>query len=171
MIDQDVISETMTADPRDSRVMGVLDSVLDRLPQTGPLALTPARRTLIMQFMRFGVVGVLGFLCDATTVYAMRHVIGQAGALILAYFVAASMNFVINRLWTFRGVGAGDNLLRQWGIFLAANSLGFLLNRGTALTLTYTVPFINQHVVLALVAGTLAGMFSNFTLSRRLVFR
>ena len=26
MIDQDVISETMTADPRDSRVMGVLDS-------------------------------------------------------------------------------------------------------------------------------------------------
>lgn len=171
MIEQDVAAETISrAHPKDAP-LNLIDGLLDRLPRTGPLALTAARRTLVMQFMRFGVVGVIGFLCDATTVYAMRHVIGQAGAMILAYFIAASMNWLINRLWTFRGVGGAGNLLRQWGIFLAANSLGFLLNRGTALTLTYTVPFIDQHVVLALVAGTLAGMFSNFTLSRRLVFR
>ncbi len=175
MIEQDVEAEVLS---RASGSAGVLTlfgllvtRLLDCLPRSGPFALTEARRLLLLQFMRFGVVGVIGFLCDASTVYAMRHVIGQVGAMILAYFVAASMNWLINRLWTFRGVGGAGNLLRQWGIFLAANSLGFLLNRGTALTLTYTVPFIDQHVVLALVAGTLAGMFSNFTLSRRLVFR
>lgn len=145
--------------------------MIDHQPATGLFRLTVARRKLAAQFFRFGVVGVLGFMWDTVTVLSMRHLIGLTGAMILAYFVAASMNWLMNRLWTFRGMGSAGSMLRQWGTFLAANSLGFLLNRGTALTLVYTVPLCNVHPVLALVAGTFAGMFCNFTLSRRLVFR
>ena len=133
--------------------------------------LTPERRKLAAQFLRFGIVGGLGFLWDTATVYSMRHVIGLSGAAILAYFVAASMNWLVNRLWTFRGTGSAGSMWRQWGAFLAANSLGFVLNRGTVLALTHTVPLCYAYPVLALMAGTLAGMFSNFTMSRRLVFR
>ena len=147
------------ADPSGSRRSG------------GMFGLTPARRKLATQFLRFGVVGTLGFGWDTATVLSMRHFIGLTGAMILAYFVAASMNWLMNRLWTFRGTGSAGSMLRQWGTFMAANALGFLLNRGTALTLVYTVPLCQAYPVLALVAGTIAGMFCNFTLSRRLVFR
>jgi len=139
--------------------------------RTGRLRLSHAHRQLAAQFLRFGVVGLLGFMWDTATVYGMRSFLGLTGAMILAYFVAASMNWLMNRLWTFRGIGSAGSLLRQWGTFIAANSLGFLLNRGTALVLVDTLPICNSYPVLALVAGTAAGMFSNFTLSRRLVFR
>jgi putative flippase GtrA len=145
--------------------------VTDYQPAARWFHLSAARRKLAAQFFRFGVVGSLGFLWDFATVYSMRYLIGLTGAMILAYFVAASMNWLMNRLWTFRGTGSAGSMLRQWGTFLAANSLGFLLNRGTALFLVYTVALCNAHPVLALVAGTFAGMFCNFTLSRRLVFR
>ncbi len=140
-------------------------------PIFGMLRLSPARHKLAAQFLRFGAVGTLGFMWDTATVYSMRHVIGLTGAAILAYFVAASMNWLMNRLWTFRGTGSASSMLRQWGTFMAANSLGFLLNRGTVLILIDALPVFNTYPVLALVAGTFAGMFCNFTLSRRLVFR
>ena len=149
----------------------------DRSAMTGPrpgrLArlLTPERRKLAAQFLRFGTVGAIGFLWDWLTVHLLRPAIGATGALLSAYFVAASMNWLMNRLWTFRGTGSAGSMLRQWGTFLAANSLGFLLNRGTALVLVHTVPLFDRYIVLALVAGTAAGMFANFTMSRRLVFR
>jgi putative flippase GtrA len=146
-------------------------ALADRQPASGLFLLTPARRKLLAQFLRFGIVGACGFLWDTATVYTLRHVITLTGAAILAYFVAASMNWLMNRLWTFRGTGSPGSMLRQWGTFLAANSLGFVLNRGTVLVLVHIVPICNAHPVLALMAGTLAGMFSNFTMSRRLVFR
>src|ERR1700712_5744681 len=93
--------------------------------------LTPARRKLATQFLRFGIVGFLGFLWDWATVSLMTQFIGFTAAAILAYFVAASMNWLMNRFGPFRGRGSAGSMLRQWGTFLAANSLGFLLNRGT----------------------------------------
>ncbi len=164
-------AESLTSAPSTPVTQGASTRMIDGLPRAGMFALTPARRKLAAQFLRFGIVGALGFMWDWLTVHTMRNVIGLTGALILAYFVAASMNWLMNRLWTFRGTGSAGSMLRQWGTFLAANSLGFLLNRGTALILVNTVAICNTHTVLALIAGTLAGMFSNFTMSRRLVFR
>ncbi len=142
-----------------------------RRPGFARAILTPARRQLAHQFFRFGVVGLLGFCWDTATVYTLKGVIGLTAAALVSYFVAASANWLMNRLWTFHGIGRTGGMLRQWGTFLAANSLGFLLNRGTVLTLLHLVPICHTHPVLALVGGTGAGMFSNFTMSRRLVFR
>ncbi len=84
--------------------------------------------------------------------------------------VAASVNWLFNRLWTFRGQGAGP-AHRQWLKFLLANMVGFVLNRGTyALMVTYVAAAAAQPV-LAVAAGSVVGMFVNFDLSRRLVFR
>lgn len=123
------------------------------------------------QVLKFGTVGGLGFLWDASTVYALRPIVGLTAAALSAYFVAASMNWMLNRVWTFRGHGSKDGLLRQWLSFLGANGLGFLLNRGMFFTLVWSSLFCEAHPVLPLAAGSLAGMCANFTLSRRLVFR
>ncbi len=126
---------------------------------------------LAAQLLKFGTVGGLGLLWDVSTVYALQPLIGVTGAALAAFFVAATMNWMLNRLWTFRGRGSDAPLVRQWLSFLGANGLGFTLNRSTFFALILLVPFCRTHLVTALAAGSLAGMGANFSLSRRLVFR
>ena len=128
------------------------------------------RFPLLTQFLRFGVVGGLGWVVDTATVYALRPFTGVVAAGLLAFPVAASFTWAVNRIWTFRGQGAGP-VSQQWLRFLAANSLGFVLNRGTYVLLVSLVSVIAANPVLATAAGAVAGMFLNFHLSRRLVFR
>lgn len=134
------------------------------------LAARSPSREMAAQFLRFGVVGTIGFVIDASTVYALRGLLGLIGAGMVSYFVAASANWAMNRAWTFRGKGSGP-AHRQWLLFLIANLLGLALNRGTYAALVLEIPLCAGQPVLAVAAGSVAGMFANFILSRRLVFR
>ena len=125
---------------------------------------------LVRQFIRFGIVGALGFVVDTAVVYATRGALGLYGAGALAYPVAATVTWAVNRVWTFRGRGTGA-MHRQWVRFLAANLLGFILNRGTYFLLITFSATSAEYPVIAVAAGALAGMFVNFFLSRALVFR
>ena len=130
----------------------------------------PARAALLMEFLKFGVVGTTGFVVDVSTVYATRAILGLYGAGILAYLFGATSNWALNRAWTFRGKG-GQAAHRQWAMFLLASLAGFVLNRGTyALLITY-VALCAAEPIWAVAAGSIAGLGVNFFLSRRLVFR
>ena len=129
-----------------------------------------ARLPLLAQFLRFGTVGVAGFVVDTATVYATKGVLGLYGAGAIAYLTAASANWLFNRLWTFRGHGSGP-AHRQWLAFLAANLFGFVLNRGTYFVLVTVSERCAGQPVLAVAAGAVVGMALNFHLSRTVVFR
>jgi putative flippase GtrA len=89
---------------------------------------------------------------------------------LVAYVFAATSNWVLNRIWTFKGLGSGP-AVRQWAMFMVTNLGGFVLNRGTyAILVTFVAAAANQPVI-AIAAGSIAGLFVNFSLSRRLVFR
>ena len=132
--------------------------------------MTPERRQTLRQFARFGTVGVVGAVVDIATVYATMATLGLYAAGLAAYFAAVTTTWALNRAWTFAGRG-GDGLARQWMLFVAANGVGFVLNRGTFALLVLTVPACARHPFLAILAGVGAGMFANFNLSRRVVFR
>ena len=140
------------------------------LPPSIRMIATPPRLTLIGQFLRFGTVGAVGFVIDTGTVYALRHSIGIIGAGMVAYVFAATGNWLLNRLWTFRGKGDGP-AHRQWMKFMIANLFGFILNRGTYVWLVTSVSAAAHQPVIATAAGAVAGLLVNFSLSRRLVFR
>ncbi len=127
-------------------------------------------RATLFQFARFGTVGGLGFVVDTSVVYATRAWLGLYLAGALAFLVAASFNWALNRIWTFRGLGSGP-AHHQWLKFLAANAVGFVLNRGTFAIMVTVSALCAANPVLAVAGGTAAGMFVNFALSRRLVFR
>jgi putative flippase GtrA len=142
------------------------------LPRIEPLLarLPPERRLLLVQFFRFGVIGTLGFVWDTLVVYATAPFVGPYVAGLISYLVAGTMNWLLNRVWTYRNVPHGA-MHRQLAKFLVANSVGFVLNRGTYVALIANVPLCRAHLVLPVGAGGLAAMFVNFYLSRRLVFR
>ncbi len=125
---------------------------------------------VIVQFLRFGLVGASGLVVETATIYGLRGAIGLYWAGGFAYFASASSNWLVNRVWTFRGQGAGP-MHRQWARFLLANAAGFVINRGTYFTLITVSPTAYAHPILAILSGTAAGMFLNFHLSRTMVFR
>jgi putative flippase GtrA len=120
--------------------------------------------------LKFGVVGVLGFLVDTSVVYALRYRLGLYGAGLVAFLVAVTANWVMNRLWTFRGQGS-LKLHQEWARYVLANLGGFVLNRGTYAILVTFVAICAEQPVLAVAGGSIAGMGVNFVLSRRVVFR
>jgi putative flippase GtrA len=133
--------------------------------------LSPSRKALLFQFIRFGMVGVAGFVVDTAIVYGLRGWLGLYGAGLASYLLAATTTWALNRIWTFRGRGTSTAIHRQWALFLAANGLGFILNRGAYFVLITISPLCVDYPVLAILGGVAAGMFVNFYLSRQLVFR
>jgi putative flippase GtrA len=144
-----------------------MHGILSRIEST----LGPERFQLLMEFLRFGVVGTVGFVVDTAVLYAgLALGLGLYGGRAVSYLAAATTTWALNRLWTFRGRGDGP-LHQQWALFLLVNLLGFAMNYGTYAALIEFVPMVAAHPVLGVAAGALAGMFGNFVLSRQLVFR
>lgn len=131
-----------------------------------------AQLPLPAQMLRFGLIGTIGFLVDTATVYAAHFGLGldlyTSGT--LAYLTAASTTWLLNRRFTFpeaRGQRAGP----QWLRFVLTQLAGFALNRGTYALLIATVTAARAEPVLAVAAGSIAGMGVNFLAARFLVFR
>jgi len=129
-----------------------------------------ARFGVLMEFLRFGVVGTIGFVVDTAVLYAgLALGLGLYGGRAVSYLVAATTTWALNRAWTFRGRGDGP-VHQQWALFLLVNLVGFAMNYGTYAALIAFVPLVAAHPVLGVAAGAVAGMFGNFVLSRQLVF-
>jgi len=129
-------------------------------------------RKSIEQFLRFGAVGTVGFLVDSAVLLGMLALgLGPYGGRVISYVAAASSTFALNRAWTFRSASRDAPVASQWGRFLLLNLVGFAANYGTYAALIASVPVVAAHPVLGVAAGSVAGMFINFGLSRRFVFK
>lgn len=128
-----------------------------------------ARFGLSEAFLRFGVVGALGFVWDTSTVYALRPFTNLYIAGTCGFFVAATLNWLCNRLWTFKAAQHAPAHI-QWAKFLATNALGFVFNRGAFFLLIATSSFVVAHPVVGIAAGAFVGLGFNYLLSKRFVF-
>lgn len=125
------------------------------------------------ELLRFGTVGVAGFVVDATVLTAgIALGTGPWLGRVVSYVAAASTTFALNRAWTFRAATrrTGPAAARQWGLFLLVNLVGFACNYGTYAALIAGVPLIAAQPVLGVAAGSIAGLLGNFVLARRFVF-
>ncbi|WP_322788384.1 GtrA family protein [Komagataeibacter nataicola] len=155
------------------RARPCFDSSLFRPPAFSEMKDRPVfniRSDKLQQFIKFGIVGVLGLGWDTATLYSLRPFVGLTAATIAAYFIAASINWLINRFWTFRKAGNQHHFFIQWLRFLAGNAPGFLLNRSCVFILFHVSPVFRAYPFLALAAGSVTGMMANFHISCKMVF-
>ena len=125
------------------------------------------------QFLKFSMVGGVGFVVDAGTYFILTHYLG--GGLVTSRFVSSlvfgmTATFLLNNFVTFRGHGSGS-LLSRYVKFATANIIGNLLNVGTHATLIENLDLFHRTPMLGVIAGTFVGLIFNFTGSKYFVFR
>jgi putative flippase GtrA len=152
-------------------MLWLIQTLIRALPGPVRRRIAPHSIALLAQIMQFGVVGGIGFVVDTAIVYALRAPTGLYVGGTAAYFVAVTVTWWINRIWTFRSVVPIGTMRRQWARYALANLPGLMLNLGTYFALIAGSPFCAAYPVVAVGAGAVAGMAANFTLSRSLVFR
>ncbi len=123
------------------------------------------------ELVRFAVIGAAAFLVDAGVLQLAMLLPGVGLYLgrLISWTSAATFTWVLNRRYTFKSA-THEPALRQWLRYLAANALGGVANYGTYAALVSSMALFRTWPVLAIGAGSLAGLLINFTLSRRFVF-
>jgi putative flippase GtrA len=76
-----------------------------------------------IQFLRYVVVGLSGFLIDISTLYALSKIynINPTIAVVFNQMIVLAYNFTLNRLWTFGGGGTPQKQLVRYLILMFCN--------------------------------------------------
>ncbi|MFQ6129070.1 MAG: glycosyltransferase [Thermoplasmata archaeon] len=129
------------------------------------------RKGVGMQFAMFSTVGALGVLVNmavliiSVEVFALWYMIGA----VLAFLVAATHNYLLNRYWTFGGGTSKPKVKAgQYGGFLAVSALGLGMN---LLVLYALVEWIHLWYLVAQLFAILVALSNNFLWSKYLIFR
>lgn len=126
---------------------------------------------LIQQFIRFSIIGAIGFIIDVTSLYLAMHFLGLGlySGRLFSYIIAASCTWALNRLFTFDS-HPDDKKIKQWGKFLLINTLGGSVNYLTYALLVSQFNLFNTYPALAVALGTIPSLIINFSASRKWIF-
>jgi len=125
----------------------------------------------LKKFILFGLAGGAGFVVDTAVLYALKGALGLYGARVVSFICAVLTTWLINRVLAFKGQSAGVPIWREFLTYLGAMILGGLVNYAIYAALVATIPFVAANPVIGIGAGVIGGMFVNFMLADRLVFK
>lgn len=123
------------------------------------------------QFLRFCVVGGIGFVTDAWLLeLGVEAGLAPAVARMFSVLVALQVTYALHRSFTFRSArGRG---VKRWMRFLGVNLIGCAVNYVVFLLVLYELPFEGGRIerMLALVISTGVSLMVNYTMNRLFVF-
>lgn len=131
---------------------------------------TFSHRLLRKDFIRFCIVGALGFVINVILLKIfleyihLRIYIAQA----IASEIALFSNFLLHHNWTYKKSGTKKNL-RQLALQFHASSWVAII--GSALIVSVAVNTFQLPVVLALIISSVVALFWNFFWSKYIIWR
>jgi putative flippase GtrA len=125
----------------------------------------------LKRIIKFGMIGTVGFMVDAAVLWVCTKTFGldPYTARLISYVVAATATWMGNRLFTFAD-RPKTSIAKQWLSFLMFNACGFVVNYSVYAMLVANIPYVYEHPVWAVAAGSLAGMTINYVASTRFIF-
>lgn len=120
-------------------------------------------------FLRFSIVGAVGVITNLIVFSAALALLGgYITASVLAFTVAVTQNFALNREWSFSGRGAGSSIKSSYARYVFVNLGGLLVNLAI---LHYGVVALGMHPIAAQLFGVAAGMMVNYVGAHLFVFK
>lgn len=88
-------------------------------------------RPLITKFIKFGIVGASGMLVHFSVLYLFKEVVGLNPfvANTIGFVTAATTNYILNRIWTFRS--QEKQVAVEYLKFILVSVIGLGVNNGT----------------------------------------
>ena len=118
---------------------------------------------MLIQFIKFCVVGASGLLVDFGITYLCKEKIklNKYIANSLGFIAAASSNYLLNRMWTFENTD--PNISTQYLLFIIISLIGLGINNGV-IYLVLRKRDYNFYIVkvFAIAVVTLWNFFMNF---------
>lgn len=135
---------------------------------------SPARTLLDKnRFLRFGMVGGIGFAVDAGGLLLLMATVGIAPlpARLLSMFCAITVTWLLNRSFTFRS--ENPRSLREWLVYALCIGGGAVVNYGIYYAGLQLLPIADMHsrAVAAVIPATAIAMLVNYNVMRLFVFR
>jgi putative flippase GtrA len=123
-------------------------------------------------FLRFFVVGAIGFVIDAailqglTVFWLVNPFLAQA----IAFPIAVGATWLLNRIWTFPGA-ASQGRIKQAAVYLGVQCAGFVTNYAVYSAALLIVPELRRWLVVPLAMGAAAALCVTFAGAKHLAFR
>lgn len=126
--------------------------------------------TVGRQLPRFVVAGAIGFVVDAGLLYvALAAGLDYYTGRLLSFCAAVLTTWLINRSWTFEAHGTPPSVA-EFARYFSAMALGGAVNYGTYAVIVSSAPRTAWLPLVAVAAGSIAGLGVNFATARNWVF-
>ncbi|MCS6981550.1 MAG: GtrA family protein [Flavobacteriales bacterium] len=119
------------------------------------------------KFLKFGIVGSTGVVIDFAVTWLLKEKlhINAYMANSVGFVCAASNNWLLNRIWTFRN--RNPQLIRQYLLFMLISVIGLGLNN---LVVWFCSEVVGINFYLAKLAAVGVVMFWNFGANYKITF-
>lgn len=133
-------------------------------------AIKTSRKLLKIDFVRFCMVGVVGFAVNYAALFVLYELVGLPilAAQLLGAETALFSNFIFHHFWTYRGRTQKKRIRVLLAQFHMSFWAGALINSSVVVV---TVWWIGWHYFFGLVAGSLAALFWNFFWTKFYIWR
>jgi putative flippase GtrA len=123
-------------------------------------------------FLRFFVVGAIGFAIDAGILHGLADFWGvnPFAAQAVAFPIAVAATWLLNRAWTF-GDARQEPPVRQAAVYFGVQCAGFATNYVIYAGVLLAFPVLRHWLVIPLAMGAAAALCVTYTGARRLAFR
>jgi len=159
------------------------DAVVDRLPAP----VQPLARRMDPAFLRFGVVGAVGFIVDLVFLSLLVRFAGwspipvvwpilsfvltiQMQARFVSFPIAVASTWALNRNWTFKQATTKP-IHHEVASYVAVQGSGGLANVGAYCLVLYLVPALQAWPIIPLMVGSGLGLCLTFVGSKYWAFR
>lgn len=102
--------------------------------------------SLIIKLLKFGIVGFSGILVDYAFTFLFKEYAGlnKYIANSIGFITAATTNYLLNRIWTFKSTN--PNVAKEYVIFIFISALGLAINNLIIWLLSDVIYTINFYV-------------------------
>jgi len=121
------------------------------------------------EFLRFCVVGTVGFIVDASLTLLLHQFawISPLACRVLAFIVAATCTWALNRRFTFRSHRGASS----WLPYIGLTTLGAGINVGVYFTWIQQAGSSATQLLVGVAMGSVAAMGFNFITAKTITFR
>jgi len=124
-------------------------------------------------FVRFGVIGAIGFLVDATVLTVLSAALGVDVFLSRFFSISAAVTitWLLNRKHVFGSDRTGTDKALEYGQYLTVQIIGALINLGLFALLVIRFPALREIPVVPLALAASVALVFNYLSARYWVYR